>query len=99
MAVKHICQKEGELGMMAQQMKDIKEQTCRIETKLDKFIDSADNKYATKTEVNELKSSLKEKELDHKEKERNIKQKTWDIILKVLPWALAIFLTGLAVYK
>ena len=52
---KHICYKEGELGTMTQQLKDLKEGQDRIEggqnrfeTKFDDFVKTLDCRYASK---------------------------------------------------
>jgi hypothetical protein len=51
-----VCIKEREFGGMVQQLSDLKETTTRIESKIDKFIESADNKYALKSELTEIKN-------------------------------------------
>jgi len=51
---------EREIGSMAEQIKNLKNTTDRIEDKLDKFIDSADKKYATKEEVCAIRDENKE---------------------------------------
>lgn len=77
--VQHKCNKEREIGIMMTQIKGLEDTTKRIENKLDKFIDSADNKYATKEELCELKK--------HNEKQDTqiewTKSKILDLIIKV----------------
>lgn len=77
---------ERELGMINMEIKNLKETTSRIENKLDKFIDSADNKYATKEELCELKK--------HNEKQDTqiewTKSKILDLIIKVSNIALIL---------
>jgi len=88
----HKCTKEGELATMAQQIKNIDDRTNRIETKLDKFIETADDKYASKKEFDDFKR-------ESKEEEKNLKDRIWGLVLKVLPWAVAMFLAGLGIYR
>ena len=77
---------EREMGMMNMEVKYLKDTTARIENKLDKFIEAADYKYATKEELSELK----------KHNERQDKQIEWtkgkivDLIIKVSNIALII---------
>jgi hypothetical protein len=77
--VVHKCNKEGEIAMMVEQIKNLKATTDRIENKLDKFIDTADNKYATKEELHSLRqdSYRQEKGLEW------TKEKIFDIVTKI----------------
>ena len=77
---------DRELGELSMEIKNLKEATARIENKLDKFIEAADYKYATKEELSELR----------KHNERQDKQIEWtkgkivDLIIKVSNIALII---------
>lgn len=51
----HACTKERELGIMSEKINNIDQKTERIEQKIDNFIDTADKKYATKEEVQQLR--------------------------------------------
>jgi hypothetical protein len=50
---------ERELGMINMKIENLEQTTQRIEGKLDKFIECADNKYATKEELDSLKEENK----------------------------------------
>ena len=56
----HKCNKEGEIATMAEKINNIETKVAGIDLKLDKFINKADNTYATKTELQALKDSRKE---------------------------------------
>jgi hypothetical protein len=56
----HKCNKEGEIATMAEKINNIERKVDGIDLKLDKFINKADNTYATKTELQALKDSRKE---------------------------------------
>ena len=75
----HRCTKEGEISMMVEQIKNLKATTDRIEDKLDKFIDTADAKYATKQELNLLR-------IDNDKQDKEIswtREKIIDLTVKV----------------
>jgi len=58
--VTHKCNKEGEIATMAEKINNIDKKVDRIETKLGAFIECADNKYATRKELQDIKDSRKE---------------------------------------
>lgn len=70
---------DREIGEMNMEIKNLKDTTNRIESKLDKFIDTAHAKYATKEELVRLKHDLDKQEIDIKWN----KEKIFDILLKV----------------
>jgi predicted RNase H-like nuclease (RuvC/YqgF family) len=70
---------ERELGEINMEIKSLKDTTGRIENKLDKFIDCADKKYATKEELHALRQ-------DSYRQDRDLqwtKEKIFDLALKV----------------
>lgn len=71
--------REREMGMLNMKIENLEKTTGRIENKLDDFIKTADNKYATKEELCELKK--------YNEKQDNqiewTKSKILDLIIKV----------------
>lgn len=69
----HKCNKEREIGILMADItnlkdnqKEMKEGQHRIEDKLDKFIGSADKKYATKEEVKSLQEENKRQDKEIK---------------------------------
>ena len=76
---------------MVAEIKNLKDGQDRIEVKLDKFIDSADNKYATKAEVKALRDydAKQDKEIKWN------KDKIIDILIKLA----MIGVTGASVTK
>ena len=64
---------------MVAEIKNLKDGQDRIEVKLDKFIDSADNKYATKAEV----KALRDYDLKQDKEIKWNKEKIIDILIKL----------------
>jgi predicted nuclease with TOPRIM domain len=82
----HICSKEAEIATMAEKLTQIEKKVDHINEKMDKFIDTADSKYATKHEVAESLKHLEETRtiaLANLEKDI-LDNKTW--IMIILDW-------------
>jgi len=58
MATQVVCSKERELGIMATEIKNIKETTDRLESKMDKFIIALEDK-VNKKELSTLQAGLR----------------------------------------
>jgi len=67
-----ICNKEAEIATMAERIKNIETKVEEVHKDMKEFIKTADNKYATKEELNEIKGNVKDNT-----------SKIWDIAQKV----------------
>ena len=88
MEVVHKCNKEREIGTMVAEMKNLKEGQDRIETKLDHFIDTADNKYATKVELSSLRKASEAGDTRQDKILQSRGDKIWEITKILLPYAV-----------
>ena len=84
----HKCNKEREIGTMVAEMKNLKDGQDRIEKKLDRFIETADKKYATKSELVALR---KESENGNSRQDKILQSrgdKIWEMAKILIPYAI-----------
>ena len=84
---------------MVAELKNLKTGQDRIETKLDNFIDSADKKYATKTELSVMKNMLDAENERQNNLLKSRGEKLWDVVKVLLPYVLAALVVAMQVGK
>ena len=77
-----------ELLILKNDMSYVKEKVLSVENKLDKFIECADNKYATKKELADMSQIVKDNKIISDRGDSNM----LDTILKFVPWILVVLL-------
>lgn len=75
-----------ELLILKTDMSYVKEKVSSVESKLDKFIDCADGKYATKIELDNVAKIVSDNKLDSDKGDN----KLWDITKTIVPWILML---------
>jgi len=77
-----------ELLILKNDMSYVKEKVSSVANKLDKFIECADNKYATKKELSDMSQIVKDNKLLSDRGDSNM----WDVIKTFVPWILVVLL-------
>lgn len=77
---------------MSVKIANIEETTRRLEKKMDAFIDSANNKYATKTELANVERNLKDYNINQDKETGWIRENLMEIIWKVSTVAGIVYL-------
>ncbi len=82
-----------ELLILKTDMSYVKEKVSSVEGKLDKFIDAADSKYATKTELANVAKVVSDNKIDSDKGDN----KLWDTTKTIVPWILMLIVVILQI--